>query len=222
MSSQAMQIDRSEIYRYLGYGRNDPEERIKKQTEAAVALLEKECTPRWIWGSYPVAAEQDRIVIAQIPLKSHSLASQLRGCGQACLFAATLGPAPDWLMQRASILAVTPAAVLQAAAAAMTEAFCDECCTQLAVHFAEQGLFLRPRFSPGYGDLSLSCQEQLLRVLNAQKHIGLSCTQSLLLVPTKSVTAIIGLTPHPEKAGGRPCGGKCTACSKTDCAYRLV
>ncbi len=75
----------------------------------------------------------------------------------------------------------------------MIEAYCDECCDALAAHFQKQGLYLRPRFSPGYGDLSLDCQPAFLRVLDAEKRIGLTCTASHLMAPSKSVTAIIGL-----------------------------
>lgn len=216
-----MQIDEREVFRYLGCGREEPGGRIRQEVQAAVSLLKKECDPRWIWASYPVEIEGNRICTAEIMLQSKDLAKHLNGCTQVCLFAATLGTAPDSLMRRAAATAVTPAVVLQAAAAAATEAFCDECCEQLAVHFAKQGLYLRPRFSPGYGDLSLSCQQQLLRVLNAEKRIGLTCTQSMLMTPTKSVTAFIGLTPEPTKTVGHACGGKCAACPKTDCAYRL-
>ncbi|ARP50089.1 MULTISPECIES: vitamin B12 dependent-methionine synthase activation domain-containing protein [Caproicibacterium] len=222
MSFPVMQTDRREIYRYLGCGRADPGPTIRQQVERALELLQKTCTPHWIWASYPVTVRGNHTFAARLNLVSQNLAEHLQGCTQVCLFAATLGPAPDRLMQRAAASAVTPAAVLQAAAAAMTETFCDECCEKLASHFAKESLFLRPRYSPGYGDLDLSCQDRLLQILDAQKRIGLSCTRSLLLVPTKSVTAIVGVSPQPVKTGGKACDGKCAACSRTDCAYRLI
>ncbi len=50
------------------------------------------------------------------------------------------------------------------------------------------------RFSPGYGDCPLSAQRSIVNsVLNATRLIGLTVTPTSLLIPTKSVTAVIGL-----------------------------
>ena len=215
-----MQIDRAEVRRYLGCGREDPGPQVAAEIESALAALERQATPRHIWAAYPVEVGENCVRIASLTLESRGLAHHLRGCAQACLFAATLGPAPDRLMQRAALTAVASAVVLQAAAAAMIEAYCDECCDALAAHFQKQGLYLRPRFSPGYGDLSLDCQPAFLRVLDAEKRIGLTCTASHLMAPSKSVTAIIGLSTAQERPS-RGCRSKCAGCPNTGCAYRL-
>jgi cobalamin-dependent methionine synthase I len=52
---------------------------------------------------------------------------------------------------------------------------------------------LRPRFSPGYGDLPLELQTNLFKVLDCQHFIGLTLNDSMLMSPSKSVTAIVGL-----------------------------
>ena len=72
--------------------------------------------------------------------------------------------------------------------------------------YEKDDLYLRPRFSPGYGDLKLEHQKDWFRLLDISRQIGIELTDSLLMVPTKSVTAIIGI-------GGdvRPSG--CTGCS---------
>ena len=74
---------------------------------------------------------------------------------------------------------------------------------------------LRPRFSPGYGDLPLELQKDVFRVLDCPRKIGLSLNESLLMSPSKSVTAIIGIGKGDVEAEN-----KCSACEKTDCAYR--
>ena len=81
---------------------------------------------------------------------------------------------------------------------------------------AERGLFLRPRFSPGYGDFSLEHQREFFRILEVQKKIGVTLTESLLMMPSKSVTAVIGLSEentHCMLQG-------CEACGKRDCSFR--
>jgi cobalamin-dependent methionine synthase I len=47
------------------------------------------------------------------------------------------------------------------------------------------------RYSPGYGDWDLTVQAELLRLVGADV-IGVSCTETSILQPRKSVTAVIG------------------------------
>ena len=79
----------------------------------------------------------------------------------------------------------------------------------------ECGKRCRPRFSPGYGDFPLECQPGLFRLLGVQRNIGVTLTDSLLMLPTKSVTAVIGLCD-----GETPCPTGCAACDRADCAFR--
>ena len=80
----------------------------------------------------------------------------------------------------------------------------------------EQELYMRPRFSPGYGDFDIQYQEPLMRMLDCAKTIGLTMTDSCMMTPTKSVTALIGASPIKERC---PIAG-CEACEKKDCEYR--
>jgi 5-methyltetrahydrofolate--homocysteine methyltransferase len=67
---------------------------------------------------------------------------------------------------------------------------CDEFCKDIK---AELNVNLKPRFSPGYGDLDLSCQKDIFKLLDCSKKIGLTLNDSLLMSPTKSVTAFVGI-----------------------------
>ena len=104
----------------------------------------------------------------------------------------------------------------QAAAAAMIETVCDGVNDAIRREAAGEGLYCRPRFSPGYGDFSIEHQRDFARLLDTPRQIGLTVTESCLLAPTKSVTAVIGLTNTPQ-----PCHRSgCESCEKTDCAFR--
>ena len=81
----------------------------------------------------------------------------------------------------------------------------------------EEGLILTPRFSPGYGDIPLSVQTDLFRVLDCPRRIGLTLTSSLLMSPAKSVTAFIGVRGSGEAL---PSASPCSLCSQTDCTFR--
>ncbi len=132
------------------------------------------------------------------------------------LFAATLGVSVDVLLQRYGKLQMSRAVVLQAVSVAMLESFCDETMERLKKEYLEQELYLRPRFSPGYGDFSLECQRQIIPALDLNRRLGVTLTDSLLMVPSKSVTAVAGISPVPVDCLVQGC----EACGKTGCAYR--
>ena len=103
--------------------------------------------------------------------------------------------------------------MLQALGAERIEALCDSFCDFLAAEYAP--LTVRQRFSPGYGDLPLQNQRAFFDALQCHREIGLYLNESLLMSPTKSVTAIVGIGPGENCT---PTG--CKACGKTDCAMR--
>ena len=105
--------------------------------------------------------------------------------------------------------------VLQACAAAFLEEYCDRMQKQIEDGL-ENGLYLRPRFSPGYGDFSILHQKELLQMTDASKKIGLALTEGYMLTPTKSITAVMGISSE-----ARDCTIKgCEMCTKEDCIYR--
>ena len=105
---------------------------------------------------------------------------------------------------------------LQACAAAMLEEYLDEWQTALEADMKKEGYYIRPRFSPGYGDFDIAHQDMILRMLDTAKKIGLTMTDSYMLTPTKSVTAIIGISDTQEKCHIKGC----EVCEKKDCIYR--
>ena len=147
--------------------------------------------------------------------ESQGLARNLCGCDKLVLFAATIGLAPDRLIAKYGRLSPVKALCMQAIGAERIESLCDMFCGELGETYAADGLFLRPRFSPGYGDLPLEAQELVFKALDCHRKIGLALNDSLLMSPSKSVTAIVGLgATNGAKAGG------CASCDKSDCAFR--
>lgn len=156
------------------------------------------------------------LCIAGMEIRSRSLSRNLRGCENVYLMAATLGIGPDRLIARASVTHMSRAVILQAASAAMIEAWCDEVNQRIIKEAAAQGLYCRPRFSPGYGDFRLEYQQDFAQILRMQKEIGVSLTESLLMMPSKSVTAVIGVTAQKQ---GCVLHG-CEVCEKSsNCAF---
>ena len=144
-----------------------------------------------------------------------SLAKNREGCQKAILFAATLGTQIDRQRRRAAVTSPARALVLDAIGSAAIEAFCDQLCSEWEEKYPD--LRFRPRFSPGYGDLPLEFQKKLLEVLDSKRKAGIVLSDALLMIPQKSVSAIVGM-------GHTGCTMRfhdCSACSKKDCAFRL-
>ena len=109
------------------------------------------------------------------------------------MFAATVGVGIDRLITRYSIVSPARSLMLQAIGTERAEALCDLFCREIAEEKAREGSVTCPRFSPGYGDLPLELQKDIFAVLDCPRYIGVSLGESLLMSPSKSVTAIVGV-----------------------------
>ena len=163
-------------------------------------------------------ADSDHLLrAAGIEMHSKDLARNCRGCSALVMMSATIGPGCDFLIRRAEAVSMTDAAIYQAAGAAMVEEWCDRVNAKIRDEMQQHGYHARPRFSPGYGDLPLELQKDFFRILNLPRTCGISLGDTLLMSPSKSVTAFIGLAR--DDADCVPSG--CEVCGKgDDCDYR--
>ncbi len=209
--------DRREIRRYLGMDPLTEDPRIEERITEALGKLEKACSPSYGREYVDLSVEGDTVSFGGIETVSRNLAANLSGCDEVCVMACTLGAEADRMIRRASVISALEGAVYQASASAMAEAWCETVNDLIREEAEKKGKVCHPRFSPGYGDLSLSLQKDLFRIVPITKTTGVSLTESMLMVPVKSVTALIGL-------GYEECGtseNKCINCTMADeCPYR--
>lgn len=208
-----MRIRMEEALRYLGA--KEADKQSNALIEGAWQKLQRIADPRHRLTRVNVSITGERVKIADFEAESSSLALNLRGCSEAYLLAATLGAGVDREMTKLSAVNVAEAFALQAAAASVLECFCDDVCSDIAEELKEEGMYLRPRFSPGYGGFSTEHQSDILRIFDGGR-IGMGETSSHMLIPLKSVTAVMGIS---EKKGICT-DNKCQACDKADCLYR--
>ena len=201
-----MRADRREIARYLGYGQTALRPEVEAYADVCEEELGRVVIPRTLSRRLPVAL---------LPGESGDLARHLRHCREAMLYAVTLGAETDRLLRRWSAQTMAKAAVGQAVCAVWLDDLCASLCAGLSRDL-EPGEYLTAPFSPGYGDWALSVQQPLLDLLNAHKRIGLTLTEGGMLVPEKSVTAVVGISDREEEA----CGQKCLRCGNYDCPFR--
>ena len=217
MMNETFHWNDRELLRYLGCKNGTaPDQNTADLIMQCKQELEAVASPRVTWREYPLSFQGHVIDMTCLQTQSKSLERNLRDCERVLLFAATLGSQVDVLLHRYNMIQMSKAVVMQAASVAMLETFCDEQNEKLKEEYQEKGWYLRPRFSPGYGDFPLECQKQIAPALELRKRIGVTLTDSLLMAPSKSVTAVIGVSRLPRNCTVQGC----EACAKRDCAYR--
>jgi hypothetical protein len=190
-SSTLPPVDEREVLRYM---------RCKEANAAVDAMLQETLrevlptlTMRLCYCRVPVTYTETGAEIGGFYFASNDLLKALNGANEALCLAATSGLGLDRLIARYGHISPVRALCAQCIGTERTEALCDAFVAHMNDQLATEGLRMRPRFSPGYGDLSLTAQRELFALLSPDKHVGITLTRELLMSPTKSVTAIAGI-----------------------------
>ena len=186
-------INTREVLRYMGARQDDAQ--TLRRVLSAIADLQNRLVYRTVYAVFPVAVCTSEVSFPFCTVRSVSLATRMQGCTYAVCMAATVGDAPARLMERAKDEPLT-ALAYQAIGSERIEALCNALESDIKTGARRQGYRARPRFSPGYGDLPLAFQKDMFRVLDCPIKIGLSLRDTLMMTPTKSVSAIIGILPN--------------------------
>ena len=208
-------VDADETRRYAGLARaRFDEAAIAAACEEALLLAE----PRGIWFAYDYDCAQGIVLSAPaFAIEGHSIRKHLEGAARVVALAATVGAAVgEAVTHHFDAGRYAHAVLLDAAATAAVEQTADAVEKAIRPQMAAQGFTMRWRFSPGYGDWDIRAQTGLLRLTRAEE-IGIGLTESFMLTPRKSVTAVIGLV-RGGAADEKPAG--CASCPRLDCPSR--
>ncbi len=210
--------NRCEIIRYMGCRKKDCSAELLLDIENAVKELDTVISPRSVYRKFDIIHNNDGSMdIGNMHILSNNLKKNLKTCASCYLMGATLGIGPDHLIQRSEISRISRTLLYQAASAAMIEAYCNEINAKIIDQEKREGRYCRPRFSPGYGDFDISFQRNISDMLQLPKTTGINLTASLMMMPSKSVTAIIGVSDIDSRCIMEGC----EICSKRkDCAFR--
>lgn len=190
-SYAAPTVDREAILRYASV----------KETDTAIETLIDECLDeisgklvyKICYREFPIHVNEKMLDLTFTKTYSSSLQRNLRRCERVVLFAATVGIEIDRAIIRYSATSPSKAFIFQAIGTERIESLCDNFERDICEEYKGKGFFVRPRFSAGYGDFSLEAQKDIFSVLDCQRTIGLVLNKSLLMSPSKSVTALIGI-----------------------------
>lgn len=213
-----VKIDIEEAVRYMGY-RTPPTDLERQIIDECAERLAAEITPASVCRLFALERTDGGIKLAgtDLVLTGDSAAEHLDGCGSCLLLCATAGSRADEIIRAEQAEDITRGFMTDCLASAAVEGICNDLENQFAERLGGQGKFITWRFSPGYGDLPLDIQPDIIRVLGADKRAGVNCTDSLLLTPRKSVTAFIGISDKPIEKKRT----SCAACAvREKCNYR--
>lgn len=186
------------IYTCMGFGNKEPDigsiELVKKCSE----IVCSSAVPYAVYNEFSIGIVESTgevyVVNEKNILEGQAIAKHLEGCHKCVLMAVTLGPQIDKIIRRAQITDMAKAVALDACASALIEDLCDQINNQIIKEYKDHGMGLTTRFSPGYGDLPLASHNVFSNFLEMEKKIGLTQSSEHLLLPRKSITAIMGIS----------------------------
>lgn len=222
--SLAFNVDKTEVRRYLGYraGRTEDWGRVERLLDETVAAVQQVATPRGRIRTFALQSCADGSLWLPEPnIRFHSrhLSTLWQSASRVSLMLATLGSAVDELISAFfAAEQYAKGAIADAIGSAAAEAAMEQLHDLLRKEAAEERLMLTRRFSPGYGDVSLALQSQVGQALAAEE-LGVSVTPQYLLVPRKTITAMVGWQ-QPATAVCQAELNKCATCGMTACSYR--
>ena len=190
----------SEALRYMQAG-----EESRQKAEQALELLRRISAPRFIYRVYPIERTDSGFMLIRsgVHLSGKTAQTMLAECSHAALLMCTLGFGFEAELRTRQARNMADALILDACGSALVEEGCDE--AERAISAALPGKHLTDRFSPGYGDLPLSLQQDISSALNGEKLLGVHLNESMLFYPSKTVSAITGLAEKPQPARIRGC-----------------
>lgn len=227
------EIDISEVKRYLRVKTPQLDPLTESQITTCIEELLEDIEPRYIYKEFNLKLHPDGYLLenTNLVLAGNSITKHLRYSHTCVLMATTLGILMDKKLLKYNKIDLSKALICDACATTLIEEICDQVERHIWVNHPDM-IFTR-RFSPGYGDLGLNFQPKILSVLEATKKIGLTATQGNILLPSKSVTAIIGISAKDGLGKDKQVGGNqkvytaetttaCNSCRHVNYCYYLI
>lgn len=184
IDKEKLKVDEKELKRRLSVSKDFDVSVFETAVEKVIA----ESTPKACFVKVPVLVDEKGVEFPFGRVESKDIAKNLCGCSEAFVFAVTLGHGTERLLSKMSRLSAADFFVYDAVGSALAESVCDE-----AEKMIKRNLKCRPRFSPGYGDFPLSVQKDVLSLAGAERLLGITLTDTNLMLPQKSITAILGI-----------------------------
>ena len=217
-----LKIDAEETRRYAGLRNagNFDDKTISDVCEDAILLLDV----RGIWKVYDYDCEKNLVLSDPIfEIKGDSIKKHLSGCEKVACMALTVGEKIERsVTEEFRKGGYVYSMILDAAATAAVEQAADAMEKVIALEAAKESYKMLWRYSPGYGDWALTEQKNFFKITDA-KEIGMRLSPAMMLIPRKSVTAIIGLKKITANEKISDDSKKsCATCEQENCPARKI
>lgn len=211
-------INKEQVLRYLGYRNQGLDDITNGLINESIEEMRTFLNEKYVYKIFNIEREKDGLLLSHsnFRLTGSSIEKHLEDSESCILLALTLGHKVDTMIRYYEKTSMTKAMILDACASVAIEEIADRICDELEEMVSKDKKALTSRFSPGYGDLEISIQKDFLEMLESGKSIGLTASSHSILIPRKSVTAIIGIVDIATKKGEH----SCVNCNRYgDCNY---
>lgn len=213
-------IDKKEVLRYLEYKGQKINSELDNLIDICIEITRQSINPRYNLRVYTILKESNskiHIGDSNLVLESKELYKLLNNCDECILISTTLGIDIEKEIRKYSYSELTKSIIIDSCATVAIETVCDEIQSSIKNELIKYNKYITDRYSPGYGDLSISFNKEIIELLDSYKEIGLTTTYSQIMTPRKSVVAIIGISKNEEKI----IKITCTTClNYENCKYR--
>lgn len=213
-----MVIDKNEVLRYLGYRGQNIDANIGNLLEECINELQIISKGKYVYNIFGIKRCDRRIILKDTTLSlfGEDINKHLMYSKRCALMAVTLGLEVDKRIALYSRTDLTKGIILDACASSAVEELCDCVEGEIKEEAKNMGYEITSRYSPGYGDFPIYVQKSILDVLKAYERIGLTVNENHIMIPRKSVTAVIGF----QKVKCQEKNDKCSGCNQKNCLYR--
>ena len=219
MNTSELKIERQEVLRYLGHKGQQIDDNMIQMIDSCREEVKSIISPRSVYEYKSIHDTENGVVIdgTNLLLSGNDIKKHLSSSKECVLMAVTLGNDIEKKTRLYERINLTRALIIDACATTAVEEVCDIIEEKIRQEAQSKGMNITFRYSRGYGDLSLDIQNDFLRVLEAQKKIGLTVSENNILFPRKSVTAVIGIVSKETKINKKTCEN----CSNyKNCSFR--
>lgn len=196
-----IEINQGEVLRYLQYKNQDIDNSLSEKIKKCINQTKEIINPRFIFRKYKIkklkfSNEKNEVYFegANLTLKSNDIYNLLLDCDECILMSATLGLEIEREIRKLTYTDLTKGIIIDACATTAIEEVCDIVQDNIAKNLLKEDKYITYRYSPGYGDLPIEKNLDINNLLNSQKEIGLTVTNSGIMIPRKSVVALIGVS----------------------------
>ncbi len=190
-----MRIDRNEVLRYLGYRKQLITASLNALIDELIEETQEIVRPKATYQQFAIELGEEEVILAgtSVKLSGQNIINHLKDSDYCIVLATTLGWEIEQKINYYKRFDLTKSLVLDVCASVAIEGYTDAVEAQIRELALDQDYGITYRYSPGYGDFPIASQSILIRLLEADKRIGLTVTEDSILLPRKSITAIIGL-----------------------------